>query len=42
MVSQLKHETGKRETYQEQAFALRIPVELDNGDLVRLKVEFLS
>jgi len=32
----------KEKTYQEQTFALRIPLELDNDDLDLLKMEHLS
>ena len=41
-VSHQHHETGKRETYQDHTFALRIPLELDDDDLVLLKLEHLS
>ena len=32
----------KEKTYQEQTFALRIPLELDDDDLVLFKLEHLS
>jgi len=32
----------KEKTYQEHTFALRIPLELDDGDLDLLKMERLS
>ena len=32
----------KEKTYQEQTFALRIPLELDDDDLVIFKLEHLS
>ena len=41
-VSHQHHEASKRETYQDHTFALRIPLELDDDDLVLLKLEHLS
>jgi hypothetical protein len=32
----------RRETYQEQTFALCISLELDDDDLLHLKMEFFS
>jgi hypothetical protein len=32
----------RKKTYQEHTFALRIPLELDDDDLVSLKLEHLS
>jgi hypothetical protein len=36
------YETGKKETYQDHTFALRIPLELDDDGLDSLKLKHLS
>jgi hypothetical protein len=33
---------GRKKTYQDQIFALRIPLELDGDDLDLLKLDYLS
>jgi hypothetical protein len=34
--------SGRKKTYQDQTFALRNPLELDDADLDTLKMEHLS